>query len=78
MTLALQNKSWGGLPDIGGLLDQEYGLLNRMTLAYNVFQAFHEAQKAPNLAEWAEKYPDSWDVITWVKELRRDENPNGR
>ena len=72
--LALQSKSWGSLPEAGGLLDQPAGLIDNMTLAYNVFLAHKEMQSAENLVQWMEQNPEQAEVIRWVKELR----DNGR
>lgn len=71
----MQYRSWGALPDPGGLLDQEYGLLDRMTLALNVYQAFTSIRQAGNkLTEWAQANPELNDIYRWTMELRDADN----
>lgn len=70
LRLALQSRTWGVLPEAGGLLDQPFGLLNRMTLALNVFDACRAAKAAPDWSKWAESNPDAAETYAWVMSLR--------
>jgi hypothetical protein len=75
LILALQARSWGALPEPGGLLDQPAGLLERMTAVYNVWSAtrsWHQRQPGKE-KDWKTAHPDEWDVVMAVQKLRRGE-----
>jgi hypothetical protein len=61
---------WGILPEAGGLFDQPAGLLTRMTLALNVFDACRSAARAPDWSKWAEDNPNAAEIYTWAMRLR--------
>jgi hypothetical protein len=71
LRLALQCKSWDSLPYPGGILDQPYGLLERMTLAYNVYTSIKGQQAASDLVKWAEANPEAADTYAMVRELQK-------
>ena len=64
LRLALQARSWGHLPDPGGLLDQPAGLLERMTVTYNVYHAVRAwvRRKPGDDKAWKAANPDEWDI----------------
>lgn len=72
LRLAWQAVSFHALPETGGLLDQPAGLLNRMTQAFNAwnaFKAYEQRDPSKNL-EWIEANPDLYAIIRRVKKLR--------
>jgi len=71
LRLAFRCQQWGTLPHSGGLLDQPAGLVERMTIAVNVYNA---------MKAWGERDPkqdasffksDAWQVAKQVLELRK-------
>ena len=70
------------MPDAGGLLDQEYALLDRMNFAYNCYlgaYACRQGTEVKDLGAWSEANPQLFELYTWIMEIRRDgnrDNPN--
>jgi len=71
LRLAFRCQQWGTLPHSGGLLDQPAGLVERMTIAVNVYNA---------MKAWGEHDPkrdaeffksDAWQIVKQVLELRK-------
>jgi len=70
LELAWQARSWGTLPEAGGLRDQRAGELRRLSAAlntYNAVKAFHAAKDAK---QWADTRPDQWRIMQYVATLR--------
>lgn len=69
LELAWSARSWRALPFPGGLLDQPAGLLKRMQIALNVFDAFSlwKSHKPGEEIEFKKNHPWAWDI--WM-ELR--------
>jgi hypothetical protein len=57
------------LPRAGGLLDQPFGLMQRMRVCENVVHAM-KLWKSENWATFEEKHPDEWDIVQQVLTLR--------
>jgi len=74
LELALQSQQWGALPESGGLMDQPYGLLPKMSAALNVYNAFRSEQGRGNtsLPEWTRRNPAAWRTFARVEKMRRD------
>ena len=73
LTLAWQAQSWQALPEAGGLRDQPAGLLERMSTALSVYDAFvaYKAVDGGHEDEFARKNPRAWASVLMVQGLRR-------
>ena len=58
------------LPEAGGILDQPFGLLDKMTYAMNVYMAVKSAKKSDNWAVWAKENPELGELFTEVSRMR--------
>ena len=76
LKLALQSDRWGVLPDAGGLRDQEAGLIDRMSWASAVHNAFRGRLNARNVIGWIDANPEAYELYAYVKKLMR-ERENG-
>lgn len=76
LELALQAQQFHALPEAGGLLDQPYGLLAKMSTALNVYQAYKAEQDRGNttLTEWSRRNPAAWRIFAKVERMRRQKN----
>lgn len=72
LRLAWQATGYHALPEAGGLLDQPAGLLNRMTAAYNAWQAFdrYRRRDVSKHQQWVEANPELWNEILRIRKLR--------
>jgi hypothetical protein len=63
---------WRVLPESGGLRDQRAGELERMKTAYRVWATMKSWKEtdAKDADAWREKYPEGWQIILMVQELR--------
>jgi hypothetical protein len=50
-------------PYSGGLLDQPAGLMKRMKIAKNIYNAFTGMHAAEDKAEWQEHNPGEWKLV---------------
>ncbi len=75
LVLGRQIERWGVLPNAGGLLDQSAGLLARIEIAENVYNALllYTFQGPPpgGFAKWAESHKRILDIVRNVEALRR-------
>lgn len=61
------------MPRAGGLLDQPAGIIDRMNIVLNTFEAmraWHNRDVTKD-GEFVKNYPDTWKIIQAVMELRR-------
>jgi hypothetical protein len=72
LELAFACKRWNSLPEAGGLLDQPAGLIQRMTVAENIYNAFRAMVTAKNAAKFADDNPGVMDLIENVTRLREE------
>ena len=72
LRLAFRCQQWGSLPMSGGLLDQPAGLVEKMTVAINVFNAwkYHVSRDPKSDAEYFKS--DTWKVAKEVIDLRKN------
>ncbi len=72
LSLALKCQRWNALPVTGGILDQPAGLVERMTIALNTYEAMKawSARDVTKDAEFVKNYPDTWRIVQAVMELR--------
>jgi hypothetical protein len=72
LQLAWQARGWGTLPESGGLRDQPAGLLDRMTQALGVYDAFmaYKQRDAGDESGFAKKQPKAWQTVLRVREIR--------
>ncbi len=70
LELAWSARSWNALPEPGGLLDQPAGLLARMQVAINVWDAFSlwKSHKAGREREFKDNYPWAWEIFLKYRE----------
>jgi hypothetical protein len=66
---------WGCLPDAGGLLDQPAGLIDRMNIVTNVYNAMRGMATAKDKTKFAKENESAWKIVQNVYELRE---ANGR
>jgi len=64
-------KSYGLPPRTGGQDAQPAGLLDRMTAAANVYNAWNAMTDAPKKGTWQRDNPAQWETCQKVYELRR-------
>jgi len=74
LRLAFRCQQWGTLPCSGGLLDQPAGLVERMTIAVNVYNAMKAWQQsaARNAKDFVKNNPDTWRIVKMVLDMRAD------
>lgn len=73
LLLAWDCRTFGALPEAGGVRDQPAGLLRRMRQALGVFNAFRswKAREAAKEDEWVERHPTEWQIVQSVIGFRR-------
>jgi hypothetical protein len=71
LTLAWQSRSWGALPEGGGLRDQRAGDLARMSAALNTYEAVREWRSAKAWASWSKEHPEQWEIVSMVLRMRK-------
>ena len=67
---AWQSRTYGGLPNAGGLRDQPAGMMLRMTAAYNVWNAHIKYKSAEFDPKWISSNKDMWNIISEVAIIR--------
>lgn len=74
LRLAFRCQQWGTLPCSGGLLDQPAGLVERMTIAVNVYNAIREWRQSAvnNAKDFVKNNPDAWRIVKMVLDMRAD------
>ena len=70
LSLAFNCQKWGVLPDAGGLRDQRAGIVNRMTAAMNVYEAYSALARSKSLKEWQRNNPAQYALWAKVEEMR--------
>ncbi len=75
LKLARRCERYRALPESGGVLEQEAGLLERMELAERVCATWQmwRTRQAGHEGEWAEAHPEEWQMVMAILELQ-----NGR
>ncbi len=70
LELAWSARSWKALPEPGGLLDQPAGLLKRMQISINIWDAFQQwkAHKPGDEIAFKKNYPWAWEIILGLRE----------
>lgn len=71
LRLAWQCDKYRALPEAGGVLDQEAGLLALMEKAKTLFEVWRawQAREAGHEGEWAEAHPAQWKIVMAVLEV---------
>ena len=74
--MAWDSRTFGGLPEAGGLMDQPAGLLRRMRAALSVYEAWMrwKAMPAGEAGQFAERYPGDWTLVQRVMEMSNGEH----
>jgi hypothetical protein len=71
LELAWQCKQFSCLPYSGGLLDQPAGLIHRMNVAYNVWDAVKTRQSyKEKQADFIKDHPDKQQICRMVEKIR--------
>jgi len=65
------------LPRAGGLDDQPAGLVSRMAIMENVYDAIRAWRRSTNWTVWRAKNPEAWGVVGAVIELRKEAEKHG-
>ncbi len=65
LTLALQVQEFHALPYAGGILDQPAGLMERMTYALKIFEAWSSwlNRKGGFESAWITEHPGWWKIV---------------
>lgn len=72
LKLAWQARTWGKLPEPGGLRDQRAGELERMAAALNVYQTIHGFHLSNDWERWGRTNPSGSEILAYVLRLRRE------
>jgi len=67
LTWALRSERWG-LPSGGGWLDEHAGLVDRMTAALNVYQAFRAYADRKDEASFSMQNPGAWRLVIDIQQ----------
>lgn len=74
LKLAWQCRQFNCLPMSGGLLNQPAGLIDRMQIAYNIWEAVETRKKyGEEQAKFIKDRPDEFALCQMVEELRNAE-----
>jgi hypothetical protein len=73
LTLYEQCFYWNKLPKAGGILDQPYGLLDRLMKAQRVYEIIRSYNAATDKGQWMEDNPDETIVVVAYWDLREAE-----
>lgn len=76
MRLNLSN--YGALYVAGGMADQPYSLMRRMSAALNVYQAIKAFRASRSWVDFQRQNPDEWRIVEDVMRLRQERDKNGR
>lgn len=61
----------GALPNAGGLRDQPFALMRRMSACLNVYMAIKDYTSSDLSVTWIEKNRSKYDVFLKINKLRR-------
>ncbi len=72
LELGWNMKSFGGLPELGGALDQPMALMKRIRTALNVEGIWTTYKSLPpkSLLEWKKSNRDAWELIKKIEDDR--------
>jgi hypothetical protein len=70
LKLALQCRMWNNLPLAGGILDQPFRLVEKMSLSIRLYDVYSTMLRAENIAQWAKDQPDAYKFFAWAKQVR--------
>jgi hypothetical protein len=78
LELGLMCERWGTLPEAGGVLDQPYGLLQKMSYALNIYRAIQSEHHRGDisLVEWSKRNPDAYRTVVRMDKKMRSNNGN--
>ena len=60
-----KSEKWG-LPYGDGWMNQPVGMVERMTVAGNTWNAVKDYRKARMAANWAVDNPEAWQIVSYV------------
>jgi len=69
LRMAWQAERWSALPDAGGLLDQQAGLISRMAAVANVYNAFEAIQSGKSIVQIANTQPQILKTVRAIERL---------
>lgn len=72
LELAFSCHRWNTLPEAGGLLDQPAGMMRRMSIVENIYNAFHGLRQAKDYAKFGDDNPQAMRVIENIYKLRKE------
>ena len=72
LELAFYAKDIGALPEAGGVYDQPAGLLRKMRISYNIFNAWTEWKRLgqDSISEWIQHNPGKYKIVNEILEMR--------
>lgn len=64
-----QHRRYGVLPSAGGLEDQEPGLLDRMSIMGDAYDAYNDYRSIPagGGADWQRRNPHKWRIVCEIE-----------
>lgn len=65
-------RRWHVLPEGGGQLDQPAGMLNKMALLENVYDAAKGYYSADDTAAWATANHDAFELYAWARGIEKE------
>ena len=74
LILAWQCEKYGALPCAGGVLDQPYGLLEKLSEVHAIWHAMKAHRDAESEAEFALKFSREYDIVKKIRKLRNNVN----
>jgi len=76
LKIAIQCKGWDALPYAGGILDQPYGLLDRLGSIYNIYIAHKKYAnlKSDEVSDFIANEPELYAIIQEVQEMKENKN----
>ena len=72
LKLAWQARTWGTLPEPGGLRDQRAGELDRMSAALNTYETIRGFFSSNDWEQWGRTNPGGSAILAYVLRLRRE------
>ena len=70
LALALRCKMWHTLPRAGGLREQKFDEVNRMTISLTTYEALEAYSRVPasQIADFVRRVPHLWRIIEQLRE----------
>lgn len=83
LKMAMMCSRWNCLPYEGGLMDQPAGMIARMSVVKNIYDAckarmsYRDKEGQTNVVEWGNNNPEAAEMLARVDRMRIEEMTNG-